>query len=538
MKNLNFFLDCTLRDGGYYNNWDFPKDLTSKYLKAMHEVGVNVIELGLRSLKNNDFRGASAYTTDSFIHSLDIPDTLSIGVMINAAELLEPEKSLESYLEKLFPETASSRISLVRIACHVHEFSRALPAVTWLKKQGYQVGFNLMQVANRSEGEIKTLAKLAAKYPLDVLYFADSMGSMTPDQTAQIIHWLRSEWRGALGIHTHDNLGLALSNTLRALDEGVTWVDATVTGMGRGPGNARTEELAIEIAARRCKPINLIPLMALLREYFKPMQAKYGWGTNPYYYLAGKYGIHPSYIQEMLSDSRYGEEDVLAVIEHLRNEGGKKFSLDTLDAARHFYRGIPAGQWAPDTLFFGRDVLLLGTGPGVANHRQALECYIRRSKPLVMALNTQSAIEAEMIDVRVACHPVRLLADCEAHINLPQPLITPRSMLPREVQNALANKEVLDFGLNIKTNTFAFDSKHCTVPTSLVVAYALAVATSGKANRILMAGFDGYPGDDPRNQDTNQLLRQYQETPNSIPLLCITPTRYDINCQSIYGPLK
>lgn len=532
------YLDCTLRDGGYYNAWDFSEPLIHQYIIAMQSAGVDAVELGLRSLKNSSFNGACAYSTDEFLHTLLLPPSLTIGVMINGSELLGDIPQVE-VLERLFPLPASeSPVDLVRIACHVHEFSKALPAVIWLKERGYQVGFNLMQVANRSEDEIKTLAKLAAEYPLDVLYFADSMGSMTPDQTAQIIQWLRSEWQGALGIHTHDNLGLALSNTLRALDEGVTWVDSTVTGMGRGPGNARTEELAIEMAARRGKPVNLIPLMSLLREYFKPMQAKYGWGTNPYYYLAGKYGIHPTYIQEMLSDSRYGEEDVLAVIEHLRNEGGKKFSLNTLDAARHFYRGSPNGQWAPDTLFSGRDVLLLGTGPGVANHRQALEHYIRQHKPLVMALNTQSAIDAEMIDVRVACHPVRLLADCEAHISLPQPLITPYSMLPIEVQNALANKEVLDFGLEVQTNTFAFERTHCIIPTSLVVAYALAVATSGKANRILMAGFDGYPGEDPRNQDTNQLLRQYQETPNITPLLCITPTRYDINCQSIYGPLK
>src|SRR5690606_38962919 len=125
------------------------------------------------------------------------------------------------------------------------------------------VGFNLMQIADRSEVEIKSLAIEAATYDIDALYFADSMGSMTPAQTAEIIGWLRTSWKGALGIHTHDNLGLALSNTLRALDEGATWVDATVTGMGRGPGNARTEELVIEIEERRQQTINMIPLMKL-----------------------------------------------------------------------------------------------------------------------------------------------------------------------------------------------------------------------------------------------------------------------------------
>jgi len=333
------FLDCTLRDGGYYNSWNFPESLVNEYLHAMQAAGIDYVELGLRSLINNGFKGAYAYTKDDFVRSLDIPDGLKLGVMLNAAELVG-EQPLEGVLEVLFPETAqTSPIKLVRIASHVHEFARALPAVHWLKERGFAVGFNLMQVADRSKEEIVSLAKEAMNYPIDTLYFADSMGSMAPDQTAQIIGWLRIHWQGAVGVHTHDNLGLALSNTLRALKEGATWVDATVTGMGRGPGNARTEELAIEIAALRNQNVNLIPLMALVRKHFKPMQEHYGWGTNPYYYLAGKYGIHPTYIQQMLGDSRFSEEDVLAVIEHLRREGGKKFNLNTLDAARHFYKG-------------------------------------------------------------------------------------------------------------------------------------------------------------------------------------------------------
>lgn len=528
-------LDCTLRDGGYYNDWDFPNHLIQRYLTSMKTAGVDTVEVGMRSLRNSGFNGACAYSTDQFLRSLPLPSTLTIGVMVNASELIDEHSQLD-VLQQLFPLPASeSPVDLVRIACHIHEFAPALSAVKWLKAHGYQVGFNLMQVANCSEDEIKDLAKLAAEHPLDVLYFADSMGSMTPEQTARIVRWLRSEWPGALGIHTHDNLGLALSNTLRALDEGVTWVDATVTGMGRGPGNARTEELAIEMAARRNKPVNLIPLMALVREYFKPMQSKYGWGTNPYYYLAGKYGIHPTYIQEMLSDSRYSEEDVLAVIEHLRHEGGKKFSLNTLDAARQFYRGTPTGQWEPKRLFEGRNVLLLGTGPGVVSHRQEIERYIKKHQPLVLALNTQSAIDADLIDVRVACHPIRLLADCATYCHLPQPLITPYSMLPPDVRAALTEKEILDFGLNVQENTFVFECTHSTIPTSLVVAYALAVATSGRAKQILMAGFDGYGADDPRTREIQSLLDLYRREPLALPLLAITPTRYNLPTKSIYA---
>jgi 4-hydroxy 2-oxovalerate aldolase len=275
--------------------------------------------------------------------------------------------------------------------------------------------------------------------------------------------------------------------------------------------------------------------MGLIRRYFLPMQQRCGWGTNTYYYLAGKYGIHPTYIQEMMADSRYSEEDILAVIQHLRIEGGKKYSADTLDAARHFYSGSPRGQWQPQSIMKGRDVLILGAGPGVADHRSALESFIRKRNPYVMALNTQLAVEADLIDARVACHPVRLLADCAEHTNLPQPLITPASMLPADVKESFKSKELLDFGLGVKKGTFEFSDSYCVLPSSLVIAYALAIANSGKASQIFLAGFDGYGADDPRSREMQVLLSSYMEQSDHVRLCSITPTSYNIPCKSIYG---
>lgn len=126
--------------------------------------------------------------------------------------------------------------------------------------------------------------------------------------------------------------------------------------MGRGPGNARTEELVIEAETLRPgRRANLVPLTTLIRRYFGPMKAECGWGTNPFYYLSGKYGIHPTYIQEMLGDTRYDEEDILAVIDHLRDTGGKRFSTSMMESARNFYRaapqeaGIPPRSWQGGT---------------------------------------------------------------------------------------------------------------------------------------------------------------------------------------------
>lgn len=149
-------LDCTLRDGGYYNSWDFDRSLIQEYLYAMNAISIDYVEIGFRGFSREGFKGACAYTSDSFIRSLDIPDGLKIGVMVNAGDLLKDTDGIEPSLAKLFAPSADSPVSLVRIACHVHEFEAVLPACHWLKGEGYTVGFNLMQVADRSIPEIKS----------------------------------------------------------------------------------------------------------------------------------------------------------------------------------------------------------------------------------------------------------------------------------------------------------------------------------------------------------------------------------------------
>ena len=79
----------------------------------------------------------------------------------------------------------------MRIACRTHEFEDCLPAANWLKNKGYLVGFNLMQIAERTHEEITLLAKKASKYSFDVLYFADSMGSLSPKEVSAIIRAFR-----------------------------------------------------------------------------------------------------------------------------------------------------------------------------------------------------------------------------------------------------------------------------------------------------------------------------------------------------------
>lgn len=535
------FLDCTLRDGGYYNNWDFSPDLIKRYMRAARLAGVDVLELGFRFIDTTGFKGPCAFATDDFITSLDVPDGMAVAVMLNASDLFK-SGTLVSTLETLFPRAAAETpVSLVRIACHAREYLATLPAVDWLSARGYRVGLNVMQITDRTRDEIVALAQATRKHTVEVLYFADSMGSMTPEQTREVIKWIREVWSGPIGVHTHDNIGLALENTMSALDAGATWLDSTVTGMGRGPGNARTEELALELANRRPdRATSMSAIIDLVSEDFGPMKAHYGWGTNPLYYLSGKYGIHPTYVQTMLSDRRFTTDDILGVLELLRQTGsGKSFKREILFDARQDAGGGGGGSWSPREFLERRDVLLLGNGDSIYTHRQAIESFIRRYKPFVVGLNTVTNIDDSLIDLRLACHPLRLLADAATHAKQRQPLVAPVAALPNSVRETLGDKTILDYGLSVKGGVFLAGKTACTVPSRLVLAYGLAVATAGGVRQVYMAGFDGFPPDDPRFNEMQGVFELYNNHAGGPPLTSLTETRYSLlYTQSIYGLIR
>jgi len=537
-RNLKInHLDCTLRDGGYYNAWDFEPDLIHAYLKAMAALPATTLEVGFRSMpgRSSKFLGGCAYCTDEYIRYLGMPDyDLALSVMVNGSDFLQYEKGIKTAVDRLFAPAQESPLELVRVACHVHKVAETLPAVSRLNELGYRTSVQLMQIAGLSKEKVGRLAKACSEYPLDVLYFADSLGSMVQEDVDQTVEALRSHWQGELGFHAHNNMERALSNCIRAMEQGVTWIDGTVLGMGRGPGNARTEYLAIELETRLGRKMNHTPLLDLIENYFRPMQQKFGWGPNPYYYMAGKYGIHPTYVQTMIDDTRFDTEDVLAVTDYLKNTGGKHYNLANLEAARFFYSGPAQGTWKPVKEMQGKTVLVLGTGPSAAKYKQALEFFIERYKPVVIALNKQTPITQALIDFRAACHPVRLLADHADHMVLPQPLITPVSMLPDGIKALYKGKHVLDYGLSVQKNTFDFHETYSVLPNQLVFTYVLALLNSGSASKIMLAGFDGYTPDDPRMIEMERLLSLYFSQHDNISLVSITPTKYKIAQSSIF----
>ena len=241
----------------------------------------------------------------------------------------------------------------------------------------------------------------------------------------------------------------------------------------------------------------------------------------------------------MISDRRYKEEDILESINYLKDQGSKRFNFNDLNELRNFYKGDPKGNWNPKSIIEDRDVLIIGTGNQIKKHLKGIESFIKKNRPIVLAINTQVLISNDLIDLRIACHPTRLLADIPTHLKLNQPLIIPLSMLPIKFGELLKGKEILDYGIGISKGYFSCFDRYCMIPNSLVLSYSLAMVTGGNAKKIYLAGFDGYDSDDSRNDEINELLFQFKNSFPESELIAITPTKYrNIFSKSVYGFFK
>jgi len=530
-------LDCTLRDGGYYNDWDFSRTLINRYLAAMKQSGVPVVEIGFRTIEADTFLGPAAYATDDYLRSLDLPDGITYAVMLNAKEVVA-DQAPAAFIDALFSPAAASPVDLVRIAAHFRELDDLAPGIERLHALGYQVGLNLMQIAARSPEEIDRFGRLASDWQVSVAYFADSFGGMQPAHVTDVVNRLRKSFDGPIGCHMHNNMSLAFSNSMAAIDAGATYVDSTVLGMGRGPGNAQTEYMAVELTRRGYAKLDVVPLLPLVTGEFGELQRHYGWGANVYYFLSAAHNIHPTYIQEMTRDGRYTVDEIVTALNDLKAAGGTSFNRARLEAAVTESGLIdPDGTWDATGWCADRPVLIVGPGPQSVARRDDIENYVRTIRPIVIALNAIPPIDVSLVDVFAICHPVRALIDAETIGSLHQPVVMPRGIQARIVSEH-STVEFRDFGIAAADGPMDISSSSCTSPRISAFPYALAIATAGGATEIQLTGFDGFADSDPRQGEMEHLIASYTANPKALPLVALTPTNYRVGQRSIYAPVR
>ena len=192
--------------------------------------------------------------------------------MLNASEIIN-RKNIVNSVKKLFVKKNKSKIYLVRIAFHLSELDKTIQIANILNQLGYKVALNLMQISEISKDDLIQATKKISKSKANIFYFADSLGSLNPKQVSKIVQIIKLNWKSDLGIHAHDNLSKAILNTVEAIKCGVKWVDCTVTGMGRGPGNTQTENFLVQLQSSFDKKFQILPILNIINKYFNKLKA-------------------------------------------------------------------------------------------------------------------------------------------------------------------------------------------------------------------------------------------------------------------------
>jgi 4-hydroxy 2-oxovalerate aldolase len=396
-----------------------------------------------------------------------------------------------------------------------------------------------MQATQQPDVAIASAAALVEQWKsVDVLYFADSLGDMLPVDVRQMMSLLRTNWSGPIGIHTHDNRGVALLNSLEAIDQGATWIDSTVLGMGRGAGNTKTEHLLIELVSRQYTQYDAQALFRLVLEDFSELHDKYKWGTNLLYYLAAEYSIHPTYVQQMMSLTPHiSPSKIIEGIERLKEIPSLSYDAGQLERAIGGAEVDATGTCSAKDSVAGRDVLLLAGGESVGEHQQGIVDFIGRKDVFVINLNADALVPEELISAFASCHPVRAIAELDRLASLTKPVIVPLGVLPADWAKRLqASNAILDYGLKTGAQGFDFGDSSAALPRAFVALYAMAFANAGGAKRIYLAGFDGYPLGDNRQAEMIELLELYAATKGAAKLVAVTPTSYPVAQSSVYNP--
>jgi len=478
-------IDCTLRDGGYYNNWFFSKKLINQYLKNISKLKIKYCELGFRFLDRKINKGFTAYTEDGFLDEINIPHNIKIGVMINASDFLDGRKIKIKSLEKIFLKK-NEKIFFVRIACHLKEIFYIKPIVNYLKSKSHLVMVNLMQVSEVSKSDLVKISKYINKLDIKVFYLADSLGSLTLNKLTKILQNLKNNIKIDLGLHAHDNLNLAFKNSIFAYKKGVKWIDSTVLGMGRGAGNLKTEDII-----RHIRPKKLNILNTFIKKNFLIIKKKYNWGTNKFYKFAALNKIHPSYIQNLVSDIRFKNINIKSILNNLKFLESKKYNPNNILFSLDLFNTKVFKSDPFIDLLKNKNIILIGSGIEKSNKKK-LENIINKKKFFVVTLNNNYILKRKLVDLRLISHPMRLLSFEAASKKFDSPIISPIKNIKPKLRWVLFNKniETFHFGMKINKNVFIKIKKNFLETSSpLALTYALSIFYLAKIKTIHIAGF-------------------------------------------------
>ena len=321
MNNIKV-LDCTLRDGGYINNWNFGKHVIKGILANLSKAKIDIIECG-------------------FIRNVDCNPNLSVySSMQQVAEMIQPKSSNSLYavmieehnhVDKDIPVNDGSGADIIRVTFRKAEWASCKETVSSLINKGYKVCVQPVGTTNYTDQELISLIKDVNTLNPYAFYLVDTLGVMYRNDMRAFFYLIDKNLSGNIGIgfHSHNNLQMSFSNAqefIRLSHQRKIIIDSSCYGMGRGVGNLTTELLIDYINKDIQQSYVLTPILNIIDRYLIPIYTDHKWGYNLPYLLSATAKCHPNYASYLMNKETLSIENIEKLLSLIPTEDRGEFN--------------------------------------------------------------------------------------------------------------------------------------------------------------------------------------------------------------------
>lgn len=388
MRNLEL-LDCTLRDGGYVNNWNFGNSTVLCVIQRLIEANIKFIEVGFlderqpadpeRSIQPD----TKAY--DKLLANIDSKDAMLLAMIDYGT----------CGIENISP-CCESKLDGIRVIFKKPKMREAVAFGNELKKLGYAVFLQMVSITSYSDKDILEFVELVNEVRPYAVSMVDTYGLMHKEKMLHYYHLLDHNLAAqiSIGYHSHNNFQLAYANTCELIthkSKRPMLVDGTVYGMGKSAGNAPLELLAMYLNNNYDSDYDLNQILEVIDTNIMKIYKEKYWGYDLLYFLAASNDCHPSYIQYLLSKKTLSVNAVNDIVKDIPDELKLNYSQSYIEDLYIKYQKqiIRSEDSLRDLrmIIDGKKVLLLGPGATTVSHMEKITEYINAEKPLVISVN-------------------------------------------------------------------------------------------------------------------------------------------------------
>ncbi len=381
-------LDCTLRDGGYINDWRWGYQQARAIIRALVRARVDVVEVGF--LRNVDKYDPDV-TVCNCIEELNKLLPAEIGSTMFSAMAM-----CSNYdINKLSPYCGHG-IEMIRITAHDYDIAEGLDFARTIKEKGYKISINPINIMGYSDEQIlKIIAEINDILPYQ-FSIVDTFGSMKRrdlDRIAAIVdHNLDKTVRMAL--HLHENMSLSCSLSQRFVDMHLNRpisVDGSLMGMGRIPGNLPIELAADYLNENAGKTYDIDYMLDAIYDYIEPIKGRSEWGYTPAYFLSARFNLHRNYAEHYLKKGTLTSRDIHHILSRVDRAKTTVFDAEYADKLYdEFMNNRIDDSAACDKMkaeFLGRSVVIMAPGASLNTYSEKIHRYIKENDSVVLTVN-------------------------------------------------------------------------------------------------------------------------------------------------------